>query len=334
MIILGAQDVEAKFIEQMCREHGVPVGYALHGGERVNPRTAYRTEAYEFDGEVSTHWDRVTCMVECRAHDHQHIRYIDHHFPGDAGYGQPPENYWEASSIGQVAKFIGCEPTLTRRLVAAADHCLEAAYRGRCPGVDPAELLKFRAAEKAAHRGCTVDDVLADIDAAIERLERAPTWPRFVERTSGYPVVTRDLPYWVPWVESCDVRRRCYAAVPDGEHDPDGYIIYSGPPMGYTGGLGCYDEGDCHPVREWEIDGKPPEPWHYLRDLRGEVVPELPEAACYLGVPYLATPEPGKVTLGAAPPELVRLFMDGKIMELSGIYGDPARGFAGGYLTS
>lgn len=36
--------------------------------------------------------------------------------------------------------------------------------------------------------------------------------------------------------------------------------------------------------------------------------------------------------LGAASPELVRQFMDGKIVPgLKNYYGDPARGFAGGY---
>ena len=39
-----------------------------------------------------------------------------------------------------------------------------------------------------------------------------------------------------------------------------------------------------------------------------------------------------KTVLGAAQPELVQAFLDGEVVEdLTGLYGDPARGFAGGY---
>jgi alpha-D-ribose 1-methylphosphonate 5-triphosphate diphosphatase PhnM len=41
-----------------------------------------------------------------------------------------------------------------------------------------------------------------------------------------------------------------------------------------------------------------------------------------------------KVVLQAAPPELVTQFMAGEIVPgLVDMYGDPARGFAGGYVA-
>src|SRR5690606_22285652 len=45
---------------------------------------------------------------------------------------------------------------------AAADHCLAAAYRGECPGVDPDALMRWRVAVRAAHQGRPVDELLDD----------------------------------------------------------------------------------------------------------------------------------------------------------------------------
>src|SRR5690606_34992551 len=59
-------------------------------------------------------------------------------------------------------------------LIAAADHCPPAAYRGECPCVDPDVLLRWRAESRAKHQGRTVDEVLADVERALELLEDAP----------------------------------------------------------------------------------------------------------------------------------------------------------------
>ena len=73
-----------------------------------------------------------------------------------------------------------------------------------------------------------------------------------------------------------------------------------------------------------------------VADLRGEFIPELPEAAAREGIPFLATPRDRdgreKVVLMSAPPDLVRQFLNGDLVPgLVDLYGDPARGFAGGY---
>jgi hypothetical protein len=59
-------------------------------------------------------------------------------------------------------------------LVAAADHCLGAAYRGACPGVDPDDLQLWRAMSRAAFQKRDVAHVLRDIDAAIGTIDAAP----------------------------------------------------------------------------------------------------------------------------------------------------------------
>lgn len=158
-------------------------------------------------------------------------------------------------------------------LAAAADHCLESAYRGRCPGVNPDELMRWRVESRAAFQGRSAEEVLADVERAREML-------RF------------------SWHATCQVCQ----------------------------GVHHYDECTSHyPVGEYA-------------DLRGRHVPELPEAAAREGIPFLSTVRDRdgreKVVLMAAPPDLVWRFLDGEIVpDLTGLYGDPARGFAGGYLS-
>jgi hypothetical protein len=59
-------------------------------------------------------------------------------------------------------------------LCAAADHCLSAAYRGLCPGVEPEDLMLWRATSRAEFQDRTVEDVLRDIEAATAAIHAAP----------------------------------------------------------------------------------------------------------------------------------------------------------------
>jgi hypothetical protein len=138
---------------------------------------------------------------------------IDHHRPGDWGFGRPAEEFLAGSSIGQLITqiayhwvdfphwpevqivrgmlsgvayqhdigYIACvEGGPTRvipqeiLMVAAADHCLAAAYRGECPGIDPEDLMKWRAASRARFQQRDVADVLRDITAAEAAIHAAP----------------------------------------------------------------------------------------------------------------------------------------------------------------
>ena len=119
---------------------------------------------------------------------------VDHHRPDDPGYGLSPADFVEASSIGQVVDLLGGNcPVLPDgtdvRLVAAADHCLDAAYRGLCPGVDPDELMRWRARSRAAFQKREVADVIRDIEAATKRLTEAATDWAEDESQTGYIAV-------------------------------------------------------------------------------------------------------------------------------------------------
>lgn len=58
--------------------------------------------------------------------------------------------------------------------VAAADHCLLAAYAGECPGISPAKLLELRAAGKAAHQKISLSLILEHISIARATVRAAP----------------------------------------------------------------------------------------------------------------------------------------------------------------
>lgn len=284
IVCLGAEDVEMAEIEQSVVASGHRVCHAMAGGKRCHPGNAYVAD----DCSDGVAWGAVDVLVECdgisEAIIRDHVVRIDHHRPGDVGYWRPPEEYLQASSIGQVLALLGVEPTQHHRIVAAADHCLAAAYRGQCPGVDADELMVWRAEVRAAHQGRSVASVLQDVEAARKILLDNARW-RHIE---GYPGADMFCP-------------NCQTA----------------------------DHPDCmHPGQD-----------HYYADLRDHGhIPELPEAACRQGIPFLQHVDDRdgrrKVVLQAADSSLVEAFLGGHIvLGLHDYYGDPARGFAGGYLS-
>lgn len=260
--ILGADDPEMNTIRAIALDHGYTVAEAMAEGRRVNPGTAYATDAFSGAIPQGAHVVAVECDGPAfdALRDAGAFTVVDHHRPGDPGYGAPPQDYLRGSSLGQVLTLLGVKPTPEHRLVAAADHCLGAAYRGQCPGVDPDALMAWRAASRAAFQRRSADEVLADVRAAMTVIEAAPV----VQLGDG-------------------------AAV---------------------------------------------------RDLRGADVPELPEAAARLGVAVMATPgvRPGdrpKVNVLGGDPPTIRAWMTwAQAQGLADLYGDPERGFAGGYVPA
>lgn len=313
---LGAPDPEMEAIEKILKFYDITVVYAMISGRRVSAAEAYRADGTS-DGRP---WSEVTHLIECGPKDLSMLRSdfvrIDHHHPGDPGFGGGPKDFFKSSSIGQVVGLFEGVPLPSEVytaqelvLIAAADHCLGHAYAGRCPGVDPDELLRFRVAQKVAHRRpcpecggtgsatgvgglsgyegpchygpvCSVETILKDIAEAKEALSKAP------------------------WV-SLGIRS---------------ILISPG----------------------WDDDGEVSEHWYDVlaRDMRGRHVPELPEAGTRYDIPYIADGLPG-------PDGLVKVVCSGNdevisdfmlkwapSQGLTGIYGDPMRGFAGGYRNS
>jgi len=166
-IILGAPDPEMEMIERTLKEAWVPYAYAMRDGRRVHPGNAY-----EADGLSAPLPESETVLaVECGGPTvPADAVVVDHHRPGDPGYGRPPTEYLPASSIGQVLDWLGIEPTDEHRLVAAADHCLSAAYRGECPGVDPDALMRWRIESRARFQRRDPADLLAQVEQTRARI--------------------------------------------------------------------------------------------------------------------------------------------------------------------
>lgn len=110
--ILGAADPEMERIEALLRECGECIVYASRdeSGRRVRAAEAYEPYLSMIEPPGGTTWrgssEPVVYCVECAAPAGftavDDVRVIDHHRPGDPGYGRPPSEFMTASSIGQV----------------------------------------------------------------------------------------------------------------------------------------------------------------------------------------------------------------------------------------
>lgn len=266
IFVLGAKDPEMKLIREVLGFLAFDWVPATHAGKRVYPGNAYAADAPPLAWPAF----RTVYAVECGWPDEAaNVAHIDHHHPGDPGYGKPPAEYFSAASIGQIFALAGrVLPAHDRQadlaalharydhlahLAAAADHCLGAAYRGQCPGVDPDELTRWIIERRAAFLRISPQALRARVEAS------------------------------------------------------------------------------CARIRTLAADG--------LADLRGEpggTLPEAPHAACIAGIAVLTevVDRDGrhKVGLLGASAEQVTRFLAGELVPgLTGFYGDPARGFAGGY---
>jgi len=251
--VLGASDPEMVQIEEVLEAGGEDYGYAAINGVRCHSGNVYRADAVA----SATHWVECWAAAGCTL-----IAVpIDHHRPGDYGYLRGPEHYLAASSLGQVLEVLEVPAMAHHRLAAASDHCPAAAYRGLCPGIEPLALRAWRLQGRAAFQGRSVEEVEADVTAAIARLDVA---------------------------------------------DPLYLDIY---------------------------------------DMRGPIIPELPEALLVAGVAAVAgllTDRDGRrkyVLLGAgrgtsAGPEAVTWFLEEYCVYegLVDTYGSPVRGYGGGYV--
>jgi hypothetical protein len=361
-VIFGASDPEAQKARELCRECNVPYGQAIIESREVEPANAYDADGWRDETGELRPGARVL-LFECdgaemilKFPDGTCYTRLDHHKPGDRGWGWPPSDFWRASSLGQLAAELaragvlcgdantdaGNTPLGVRKwdessgtwrvatlqarwwivpthylYAAAADHCLAAAYRGKCTGVDPDALMRWRVEQRAKFQNRPVDAVLDDIEKARERLRRAINWP------SGDQAIV--------WYDGQGYGSRLRVTPPLRAH-PNGLPYQAiGAMKVHTSPVTLIEEAErlCR-------DG-------YVKmlfaDLRGEEIPELPEAAAREGIPFVASVRDRdgreKIVLQAAPSILVQQFMSGEIIPgLVDVYGDPARGFAGGYIPA
>lgn len=182
--ILGAPDPEMEAIEALLRLCHQWVRYAAveENGKtrRVKPHEAYRYSAELGDAPDGNGHVYVECA---HVSGGERAGVVDHHNPGDPGFGKEPRGYFDASSLGQVVRKLvdmGYGPFRAQdvaqwQLIAAADHCLAAAYRGECPGVNPQRLMQWRAESRAKFQNADPEEILRRIQTAYHAISAAPT---------------------------------------------------------------------------------------------------------------------------------------------------------------
>lgn len=334
--ILGASDPEMAAIEGLLRECGERYGvnphfayaYAQHGGARVSPGNAYRASSHRYAVDCGpAGQDETWYLVECDVPVPDCARrvVIDHHRPGDPGYGRPPSEFLPASSLGQVIAELARLGALPSGWTRPLNHCGAGTpgewrlrgYRGvwmvgepwkyagevqpgHFQGVEvPRDLVLAAAADHCLAAAYSGECPGVDPDALMHWRVAS----RAAHQQRSAEAVLADIER--ARAELRQARRVCLSC---GDSEPEGY---------------CVVHGDC------------------AADMRGRHVPELPEASAREGQCFLADGLPDadgrtKVVCQSGSPEQIRAFLDdwAPAHGLVDLYGDPARGFAGGYLPS
>lgn len=201
-------------------------------------------------------------------------------------------------------------------LIAAADHCLAAAYRGECPGVDPDALLAYRVHSRAVYqhrvdseRDAVKGDVTHYESLIRERIERAR--------------------------EELKTARKEVLAHTPGEHCGDNRLCGCREGGYGYGGWTSVGTGDCY----CDCDGCRIGDYYVVaRDMRRDTpIDELVEAAtrdsiAYIAGPFAAPDGRRKITCSGSA-EVIHAFLNvwAPQNNIIDTYGDPVRGFAGGY---
>ncbi|MFW6156980.1 MAG: hypothetical protein ACOC7J_06655, partial [Armatimonadota bacterium] len=145
--ILGASDPEMQAIRGLLEESDIPIIQATADGRPVHPGSAYRADPVTVpDG--STVW-RIECEPAA-IHGANKIVVIDHHRPGDPGYGRPPAEFLSASSLGQVIAGLAKLRRLPQRPIEIEGlylNCDPRDERGSLDGEIPAEEWEYRPPE-------------------------------------------------------------------------------------------------------------------------------------------------------------------------------------------
>lgn len=286
--VLGAEDPEMREIEKILSDQRLHYVIATKNGIRVK-----NSNAYDADKVASKN---IVVMIECICSSSsfaQTIYKIDHHFPGDLGYGAPPEKYWGASSIGQLINFLqrlglNIQITKEQKLIAAADHCLRAAYDGKCPGIEPKELMEHRIKIKSK--------IIKEDEAVYkEHLNKTMSILNQLSQNSiilnGEQVL--DLTEGFLVCPKCNSIRRI---------DSRDLII---------------EECSGHD-------------WHHFYTLR-----KLKEASAISGISIMVfNSEENKINIFSSDGRAASYFLKeyAKEKNLKNLYGDPERGYAGGFL--
>jgi len=192
LFILGSKDPEMSKIESILIQMNLEYTYATKDGELCHPTNAYTADNIINHNDVVFIECNIPSYTGC-------FFLIDHHNKGDYGYNLDYKDFLAASSVGQLLSFLLFEDfSLTIKslnlkrtkdamsfgfsilngswvhsindfdtiivphsivLIAAIDHCLLDAYKGRCFGVDKKELSGYRQESLAENLNLSINQV-------------------------------------------------------------------------------------------------------------------------------------------------------------------------------
>lgn len=178
IIIFGASDIEAERARKIAKEVGLTTATATCNGEKVNPGTAYKADGYIIDDNNGDDIES-SIVFECSRNASGKLPVLaicDHHNPGDPGFNLGPKEYLKASSLGQLLSLLEIEATQEDKVIAAADHCLTAAYQGECPDVTAELILALRLQELSQRYAANEAEVLAGIEEAKNLIMSPWSW--------------------------------------------------------------------------------------------------------------------------------------------------------------
>lgn len=317
--ILGAPDPEMQKIEGLLSQCGESYQYAYSGSSRVNPGNAYQADPVDCEADVFY-------LVECGFIAESAVRsvIVDHHKPGDPGYGGRPEQFLEFSSLGQVISRLAQLNKIPREWDGVGMVFGEV---GHITLVDERYGVCTHSADvyHPAY-GQGMGDYGAEATYAFIPRE-------FVLCAAADHCLSSAYRGACPGVDPDELmewRIRIRAAF-QGRDAEEVLADVNAARMKIQSAL--KDESPKGCGNHQHINGD------VVLDFRGQHIPELPEAAAREGIAVLAGPvgkdSPPKYVLLSGGPAVISAFLDGEIApELVRRYGDPQRGFAGGYHGS
>jgi len=318
--VLGAPDPEMHLVEALLTAAGCRFVYAgAQDGARVHPGNAYKAAADRLPPLKSSKLALVECGFTDPLPNDLDVVVIDHHRPGDPGFGQGPARFFEASSVGQVLTELGVALVYSRR----EDACRVLSPNEGGPDLD----LNWS--------GLGPDPDFGDwVEGLVD-------WPSGKSGQWAYPSPPA-------WVLGFDEQVAVYTAAAD-------HCLGSA----YQGLCPCVDPEGLGAWRATEravFQHRPvsavmadieqttqalraaPILFAELADMRRKPAwPELPEAGTRAGLGYVAGPFTGpdnrkKFTCSGSPEQVTAFQAWARGEGLVNPYGDPARGFAGAYI--
>lgn len=354
--VLGAADPEMEAIETMLRAGGEYVAYASRygSGVRVRAGEAYADDLTLLSTEPAwpggTPAKTTVYLVECGEPpglDEAKLVHIDHHRPGDPGFGRPSSEFLDASSLGQVIKELGILIMVQvwyrengSSYYRAASEAILATGWERVNGGDHHD-------QESTYEVGPWEGEIAEALLHSPQIHLFPDgrWHVRIYRDGhelGGCQAWLVIPKQIVFTAAAD---QCLGAAYQGECpgvDPDELMRFRVESRARFQGRPSEDVLADIEAAHAALDAAPKLvlAGRQIADIRAQRVRELVDAGTRYAISYIAHGPPDSsgrtMTTCSGPPEVIRAFIDQWAPEqgLTDIYGDPARGFAGGYCPN